>query len=181
MAYGKQLQADTFYWRRLFQHIFNVFAICDPTVRLSALLHDSGKADSFLKYHNFNGSQEFAKIAIENDLGINGLNYPKKIVERVKRVVLGYDFNKYGITSAKNIRKFILENSDDIQLIINLKNAVSMDKSSLNKKSFSAYRLQKIYNKMKNSNTPFKVSELNITGDDIIDEIQNIKPEKIGV
>ena len=166
--------------KNLFQHVLNVFAICDPKVRLSALLHDSGKAVSFLKYRNFNGSKEFAEIEIENDLGINGLNYPKKVVERVKKVVLGYDFNKLGIKSAKNIRRFILENSDEIELIIDLKNAVTMEKSNLNKKSYSAYRLQKIYNKMKNQNAPLKISDLDISGNDIIDNIPDVKTNMIG-
>ena len=164
----------------LFQHILNVFAICDPKVRLSALLHDCGKADSFLRYHNFNGAQEFTVVEIENDLGINGLNYPKKIVERVKRVVLGYDFNKHGINSAKNIRRFIIDNSEDIELIICLKNAVSMDKSNMEKKSYSAYRMESIYNKMKAKKTPLAVAELDINGNDIIEHFENIKTQKIG-
>lgn len=163
----------------LYQHILNVFAICDPKVRLSALLHDAGKADSFLKYRNFNGSQEFAVIEIEKDLGIDGLNYPKKIVERVKKVVLGYDFNKYGINSVKNVRKFIIDNNEEIELIIKLKNAVSLDKSNLKRLSYSALKLQKIYNKMKNNNCPFTVKELNINGEDIIEAVPKIKLQKL--
>ena len=165
----------------LFQHILNVFAISDPTVRLSALMHDCGKAVSFLRYRNFNGSQEFALIEIENDLGTNGLNYPKKVVERVKKVVLGYDFNKLGLNSAKNIRRFIIDNSNEIELIINLKNAVSMDKSNMEKKSFSATRMQKIYTKMEKSNAPFQIADLKITGDDVIENIPDIKPQSIGL
>lgn len=164
----------------LYQHILNVFAICDPKVRLSALLHDAGKADSFLKYRNFNGSQEFALIEIEKDLGVEGLNYPKKIIERVKKVVLGYDFNKLGLNSAKNIRKFIIDNNEEIELIILLKKAVSLDKSNMKKLSYSAVKLQKIYNKMKNSNCPFNISQLNINGEDVIEVVPKIKMQKIG-
>lgn len=159
----------------LYDHLMNVFALSAPEVRLSALLHDVGKAEAMLKFGNFNGEEEFAEVIIEKNLGIEGLNYPKKIVERVKRVVLGVNFNKHGLESAKNMRRFIIRNYEDIDLIVKLKNAIALDKSGFKRYSFSSRQLEKTYIKMKKNNTPFTVGELKISGSQIIKAFANVK------
>lgn len=163
----------------LYDHVLNVFALSDKEVRLSALMHDVGKAKTKSDYGNFSGASEITPIIIEKNLGNEGLGYSKKIVERVKRVVLGIDFNKYGLESAKKIRRFIVENKEDIYLIIKLKNAISLDKSNLKKKSIRANRLDKIYNDMLRKGTPMSVQELRIKGDRLIKEYKDLRVNKI--
>lgn len=164
----------------LYQHVMNVFALSAPEVRLSALLHDVGKAKAKLEYNNFHGSDEYTPVIIEKNLGQEGLCYPKKIVERVKRVVLGLDFNKRGLETAKNIRRFIASNNENIELIIKLKNAIALDKSNNKRISYTAKILQKNYDFMKASHTPMTLSELNIKGDVLIQRYPNIKLNTVG-
>ena len=164
----------------LYEHVMNVFALSAPEVRLSALLHDAGKAKAFLEYRNFNGSEEYTPVIIEKNLGQEGLCYSKKIVERVKRVVLGLDFNKSGFEIAKNIKRFIVQNYEDIELIIKLKNAIALDKSNNKHISYSARILQKYYKRMKDSKTPMCLAELNIKGDNLIERYPNLKLNTIG-
>lgn len=164
----------------LFDHVMSVFAVCDPEVRLSALLHDVGKAKAIKEYGNFNGSSDFSPVIIENNLGEEGLCFSKKIVERVKRVVLGQDFNKYGFESSKNIRRFIVENYQDIDLILKLKKAINFDKNNKNNLSFGALRIKNIYENMKKSNTPFTLKELKINGNDLKNTFPQMKEQKIG-
>jgi len=164
----------------LFEHVMNVFAVSKPQVRLSALLHDVGKAKTFIDNKTFNGSQEFAEIIIEKNLGQEGLCFSKKIVQRVKNVVLTQEFNKLGIETAKNIRQFIFENYENIELILDLKNAIALDKTNKKRKSIPAQIIKKQYNKMLKRNTPFELSELNLRGDSLIREFPNIKLNQIG-
>lgn len=164
----------------LFEHIMSVFAICDPEVRLSALLHDVGKAKSICEYGNFNGSSDFTPVIIEENLGEDGLCFSKKIVERVKRVVLGQDFNKYGFENSKNIRRFIAENYQDIDLILKLKKAINYDKNNKNNLSFGSLRIKRVYENMKKSKTPFTLKELNINGNDLKNTFPQMKEQKIG-
>lgn len=165
----------------LFDHVMNVFAISDPEVRLSALLHDVGKAKAFLQFGNFEGSSDFSPVIIEDNLGENGLCFSKKIVERVKRVVLGQDFNKHGFESVKNIRHFIVENYQDIELILKLKKAINFDKYHKNALSFGFVRLKKTYEKMLKMNTPFTLKELNINGTILKNTFPQLKENKIGI
>ena len=164
----------------LIDHIMNVFALSQPEVRLSALLHDVGKAKAMIEYGNFNGGTDFAPVIIEQNLGIDGLGYSKKIVERVKRVVLAQDFNKYGTEIAKNIKKFIIQNKQDIELILALKVAINLDRNGKREMPFGTYRIYKIYKHMQKNKTPFSLSELNIDGNDILNSFPKIKSEKIG-
>lgn len=170
----------------LFEHITNVFAFSKPEVRLSALLHDVGKFHVYSKYGNFNGADEFTPVLIEENLGENTLGFSKKIIERVKRVVKGNEFNQKCLATTNQIKRFILENSEEISLILALKNAVALDKSWFKRESISAKKIQKVYDKMLEKHTPLKLSELKIDGNDIKDYIKEIvynaelKPKIVG-
>lgn len=165
--------------KTLYEHILNVFALSEKEVRLSALLHDVGKARAKQEYGNFAGANEYSSIIIEKNLGNEGLGFSKKIVERVKNVVLSVDFNKFGLESVKNIKRFIVDNKENLWLIIKLKNAIRLEKSNLKRRSIRANKLNKIYNEMLSKGTPMSVKELNIKGDEIIKEIPNIRVNKI--
>jgi len=166
--------------KNLFDHVINVFAFSKPQIRISALMHDVGKAKAFLDNKKFDGSDEFNDVIIEKNLGIDGLNYSKKVVERVKNVVKNQNFNKLCLESKKSLRRFIIKNQDILELILELKNAISLDKSNQKKKSLSAYLINKEYKKMKENKTPFNLSELNIKGDKLIKLFPKIKVSKIG-
>lgn len=165
--------------KTLYEHIINVFALSDKEVRLSALLHDVGKFKAKMEYGNFAGASELASVIIEKNLGNEGLGFSKKITERVKNVVFCADFNKFGIESAKNIKRFIIENKENLWLIIKLQNAIRLEKSNLKRKSIRANRLNKIYEDMISKGTPMSVCDLKIKGDVLITKIKNIRVNKI--
>ena len=165
--------------KSLYEHILNVFAVSDKEVRLSALLHDVGKAKAKLEFGNLSGATEIASIIIEKNLGNEGLGFSKKIVERVKNVVFCADFNKLGLESVKNIKRFIIDNKENLWLIIKLQNAIRYEKSGLKRKSIRANKLNKIYEEMLSKGTPMSVSDLNIRGDVIIKKISDIRVNKI--
>lgn len=164
----------------LFEHIVNVFAFSKPEVRLSALLHDVGKFHIYSKYGNFNGADEFTPVLIEQNLGENTLGFSKKIIERVKRVVKGSEFNRKCLATKNQIKKFILENNEEISLILALKNAIALDKSWFKRESISAKKIQKLYDKMIELNTPLKLNELKIDGNEVKEFIPEIKQTSIG-
>ena len=89
------------------------------------------------------------------------------------------DFNKFGIESAKNIKRFIIENKENLWLIIKLQNAIRLEKSNLKRKSIRANRLNKIYEDMISKGTPMSVCDLKIKGDVLITKIKNIRVNKI--
>lgn len=164
----------------LFEHVMNVFALCAPEVRLSALLHDCGKEKAMEEFGNFNGADDFMPIIVENNLGEEGLCYPKKVVERVKRVIAGQDYNKYGLELTKNIRRYVAKNYQDIDLILALKIAINFDKNNKRTLSFGSYRLKKVYDRMKEQNTPFTLADLKINGDVILNTFPQIRVNRIG-
>lgn len=164
----------------LYEHVMNVFAFSKPEVRLSALLHDVGKAKALLEYGNFHGHEDYAPIIIENNLGINGLCFPKKVVERVKKVVANVDFNKYGLESKRSMRHFIAENHEEIDLIIALKDAIALDKSGHRRASYSAGMLRRVWGLMKQRHVPVSLAELNVKGDKLIATFPNLAVNRIG-
>lgn len=179
MIRARQIYEDR--GKNLFEHILNVFAVSKPEVRLSALLHDCGKAKALIEYGNIIGGADFAPIMIEHDLGESGLCFPKKVVERVKSVVLGLDFNKKGMESAKNIRHFIAQNYKNIDLILELKRAINFDRKHKNILPFSAVRIKRIYDKMISAKTPFTLKELKIDGNIIKNTFPQLRENRIGV
>ncbi len=166
----------------LYNHLLKTYELSSPQIRLSTLFHDIGKFYSKEKYKNFWANEEYLKYYIDLNLGTEkGLGYSKKITDRVKRIILGQNFNKYCLESKYNVRRFIIENKEVINQIIELLNNRVLVETNLNKRSRVAAVLQKEYDYMNKNNIPFSVKELNINGDDIIDNFENIKVEKIGL
>ena len=110
-------------------------------------------------------SKEFVNVIVEKNLGVNGLGYPKNIVENVIRTVLGYDFNRFGLASKKTIREFIFKNRAVIENIIEIKTVVHNESVGFGKKSKSAENLRNMYNQMLKENTPFELRDLKINGE----------------
>ncbi|MBR3884920.1 MAG: CCA tRNA nucleotidyltransferase [Clostridia bacterium] len=166
---------------RIYEHVLNCIKNSSPKIRLAVLLHDSAKVKTIEEKRSMFGSKEFVNVIVEKNLGINGLGYPKNIVENVIRTVLGYDFNRFGLASKKSIKQFIFRNRPVIENIIEIKTVVYNESSGYGKKSKSAENLRNIYNQMLKENTPFELRDLKINGDDIIKNFPNINIENIDV
>ncbi|MBQ8468395.1 MAG: CCA tRNA nucleotidyltransferase [Clostridia bacterium] len=164
----------------LYIHLINAVSVCEPEARLACLMHDVGKVYTKTHSNNFNFSKEWADIIIEQNLGSQGLGYPKSVVEKTKRIVAANDFDKHGWTSKKEIRKFIKNNLEDFEDICALKDAISLENTDYTKTSTIANRWRRVYHKMIKNNTPTTLKELNIDGNDIIEAVPEIKIEKVG-
>jgi tRNA nucleotidyltransferase (CCA-adding enzyme) len=166
---------------RIYEHVLNCIKNSSPKIRLAVLLHDSAKVKTLEDRRTMFGSKEFVNVIVEKNLGINGLGYPKNIVENVIRTVLGYDFNRFGLASKKTIREFIFKNRAVIENIIEIKTVVHNESVGFGKKSKSAENLRNMYNQMLKENTPFELRDLKINGDDIIKNFPHINIENIDV
>lgn len=164
---------------KIYDHILNCLKNASPQIRLAVLLHDVGKFKSMQMQKNFFGSNEWVGMVVDKNLGIDGLCYSKKIVENVKRIILGYDFNNRCLASKKTIRKFIFNNSEVIENIIEIKNVVHGESRKLIKPIRSAEILRKTYNEMLSKNIPFEVAGLALKGDDVIKNFPKIKLENL--
>ena len=166
---------------RIYEHVLNCIKNSSPKIRLAVLLHDSAKVKTLEDRRTMFGSKEFVNVIVEKNLGVNGLGYPKNIVENVIRTVLGYDFNRFGLASKKTIREFIFKNRAVIENIIEIKTVVHNESVGFGKKSKSAENLRNMYNQMLKENTPFELRDLKINGDDIIKNFPHINIENIDV
>ena len=166
---------------RIYEHVLNCIKNSSPKIRLAVLLHDSAKVKTIEERKTMFGSKEFTSVIVEKNLGVNGLGYPKHIVENVIKTVLGYDFNRFGFTSKNTIKKFIFKNRAVIENIIEIKTVVYNESTGFGKKSKSAEILRDIYNQMLKENTPFELRDLKINGDDVIKNFPNINIENIDV
>lgn len=164
---------------RIYEHVLNCLKNASPKIRLAVLLHDSAKHKTMESQRNFFGAKEFVGVIVEKNLGMNGLGYPKETVERVTKTILGYDFNNWGLASKNTIKKYILENRDIIENVIEIKNVVKNENRSNSRKIKSAVALRKVYNEMIKDGAPFDRKDLALRGDDIIKLEPNIRMENI--
>jgi len=165
----------------IYQHLIHTVSVCDPSVRLACLLHDVGKIYTKRHSNSFNFSKEWADIIIEQNLGQEGLLYPKETIEKIKRIVASLDFDRHGFESRKSVRRFIRENWNDFNEICLLKDAIALENTDYTKISIIASRWKAIKRKMEKYQTPIKIKDLDINGNEIINAVPNIKVEKINM
>lgn len=164
---------------KIYEHILNCLKKASPAIRLAVLLHDSGKVKTMELRNNFFGAKEFVDNIVEKNLGIEGLGYSKEVVARVIRIIHGYDFNRFGLIPKKYIKRFVFENHDVIENIIEIKTIIKSENKGYETKSNSAQSLKKVYDEMLKSGTPFNRLDLAIRGDDIIKLNPKIRIENV--
>lgn len=165
---------------QLFEHIVKTFAVSLPQVRLACLMHDVGKVYAKLSSNSFEFNKDWANIIIEQNLGIDGLGYPKSKVEEIKKIVGALDWDKHGYKTKKQVRLFIRDNTDIFENLCFLKDAISLENTDYTTISKIALRWKGIYSHMVMLKTPLNLSQLMIDGNDIKNTIPSIKDEKIG-
>lgn len=164
----------------IYSHIINTLSVCLPGARLACLLHDVGKLYTKSANNNFKYSQDWADIIIEKNLGQEGLKYPKNVIMHTKKIVSALDYDKYGLVPKRYIKVFIRQNVDIFEDLCNLKDAIALENTKFTQKSKIAARWRKIYSNLLAEKTPFKLADLNINGDDIIDVVPEINVTLIG-
>lgn len=163
----------------IYEHIMNCLKLASPAIRLAVLLHDCGKVKTMELRNNFFGSREFLDNIIYKNLGIEGLGYNKEVVERVIKIIKGYDFNRLGIASKNTVKKFIFENHEVVENIVELKTIIHSENKGYEAKSHSAEILRKTYDEMIKNGTPFNRLDLAVRGNDIIELNPHIRIENV--
>lgn len=166
---------------RIYDHILNCLKNSSPKIRLAVLLHDSAKLKTIEEKKTLFSAKDFTPVIVEKNLGVNGLGFPKHIVENVTKTILGYDFNKLGLYPKNVVKKFIFKNRAVIENIIELKTVIHDENVGYGKKSKSAEVLRNTYNLMIKHKTPFELRDLKINGDDVIKNCPEINVENIDV
>ena len=166
---------------RIYEHVLNSLKNASPKIRLAVLLHDVGKIRTMEQRKSFFGSKEIVDSIVDKNLGINGLGYSKKEVKNIIRIIHGYDFNNWCLASRKTIKKFIFQNFEVVENIIEIKNVVKNESRNHIRTIRSAEILRKVYNDMIKNGSPFYLADLQIKGDDIIKQTPNINLENLDV
>ena len=165
----------------IYEHIMNCLTKSSPQIRLAVLLHDSGKVKTMEIRNNFFGAREFIDNIVEKNLGIEGLGYPKEVIARVAKIIKGYDFNRFGLFPKKIIKRFIFENHEVVENIVEIKTIIKSENKGYDCKSNSAESLKKVYDEMIKNGAPFNRLDLAIRGDDIIKSNPKVKMENVDV
>ena len=160
-------QRKDFHKYDVLEHSLRCAAYADKGIRLAALLHDVGKPYCLKEYNACAGhDKEGARIAAEICVR---LKIPKKVTEEVVRLTATHMYDLRGDAKENKVRKFIVQNIDIFDKILQLKQAdfsACKDDFSV---APSVTKLQTIYQKMANEGVPFNLKQLNIKGNDLLD------------
>lgn len=159
-------QRKDFHRYNVLEHSLRAAAYADESVRLAALLHDVGKPYCFNACGNFvSHGEEGEKIAAKI---CKRLKVPKKLAAETVKLVGLHMFDFQLQAKENRVRKFIIENIEYYRkLLLVMQADFSACKDDLSRAPVAA-KLENVYNKMREEGVAFRISELNIKGDDLL-------------
>lgn len=148
------------------EHSLKTVAYADRRIRLCALLHDVGKPFCMNRDGNFYAhAEEGAKIA---PAICARLRIPKKITERVCRLIALHMYDLRCDARENKVRKFIVKNYDYFEELMLLKQAdYSACRDDLSPAP-CVVKMRGILQKMREEGVPLTLKELDIKGDELI-------------
>ncbi len=147
------------------EHSLMTVRYAPPSVRLAALLHDVGKPVCFNSFGNTYAHDEVGAEMIKNILGQNGLKYPNSVVNRTSELVRLHMYDMSGKTK-KNKLKFFL--ARHYELIPDLVALIEADGRATGVREMTPiHRFTVLYNELRASGAPVKMSDLAISGADV--------------
>lgn len=152
------------------EHSFQAVKYADPKVRLSALLHDVGKAYSFKKYGNMHGHDKISENDARDILGQYGLKYSNDEIDKIARLCRHHMYDLDQKTSLSKLKLFVANNIDIIDDLILLKQADAKATGFVREESeYIPNRLIKVKEELLSQNAPMDISELDISGTNLMD------------
>lgn len=153
----------------VYEHSLYSVSFAKPKYRLAVLLHDIGLLYIGDAQKNINMAEISGK-AIPKILKESNLGYSAKYIEEIANVITltGYDMLKK--PSRVELRKFIIDNNNKLDDIINVKVPTLKAVSNQLDKSEITCTIQDELLNMRKLNLPISLNDLKITGDDIIAE-----------
>lgn len=172
---GKGLKQNPKYHDHdVFEHSLLAVKYATPDVRLAALLHDVAKPfclkrDGNMYAHPFEGGKIAKRL-----LGKDGLKLSNDEIDFTTRLIENHMYNLDNQTRDSKLKIFIAKNHAVIKPLLNLMRADAMAAKGFH--SYSADRIESLYETMKSDGTPMKISDLKIKGGDLIS--LNVPPKK---
>ena len=165
------------------ENLMNKFKNSSKDARLAILFFD--KLNKELKKHAKEKNSTFDKEKfiddlIEENLGKEKLNFDEEDKKLIKKIIFGYFFKKTIYVLDEDVRKFIFDNYDCIDGIIELKKLYkpSKEKPKEKEKNKKLIKLiKKTKSKMEEEKVVFDYNLLNINGKDLIRNFPKIKLE----
>ena len=160
-------QRSDFHSYDVLEHSLLAVNYADKSIRLCALLHDVGKPFCMLRDGNFHAhDREGARIALDI---CARLKVPKKLSERISKLIELHMYDTRCDAKENKIRRFIVKNYRYFDEILLLKQAdYSACKGDLSVAP-AVVKMKSIYEKMKSEGVPFTLKQLDIRGDKLIE------------
>lgn len=166
-------------YETVYEHSLRAMFFAPPELRLPALLHDVGMLSYEVQNKKIKNVSRVSADMILRLLPASGLGYSNAFVEQTANLVeqIGYDME--GKVNWLDLRKFIIDNSEIIDDIINLK--IATEKAVAHQIDVSSITcgLQKEYVKMLTLKIPTRVQDMVISGADLIQLYPQLEKKKI--
>lgn len=146
------------------RHAFKCAEVAEKDIKLSALLHDVGKAFAINKDGNMHNHAIYGEVIAKGIL--DRYKYPNAVKEQTLRLIKEHMYDINNNARESKLRKFISKNYDIIDKLIALIRADSLA-TGIFEDSPRADRLKSTLQNMKDSGIPLKISELAINGNDL--------------
>lgn len=161
-------------------HNINTMAKSEPdyALRLAGLLHDIGKPTQLITTGKMHDHDMVGSEIAKKEL--NSLRTPKATTSKVCMLIENHMFDLEGNAKDSTIRKKAAQlGFDNMLLLASLRRADFLG-SGKDCSLETASRWEKIVSDMRKLKTPESVSELKITGKEIIEELNIDQGEKVG-
>ena len=159
-------QRKDFHKYDVLEHSLRTVLYSKPNVRLSALLHDVGKPFCLLRdgrYHKHGDEGVFIAQKV-----LKRLKADNQAIEKVKFLVKAHMLDLDLRMRENKIRRFIVDNYQHIEDLLNLKQADYMAGMDKQDASPTITKWLKIIEDMKSEGVPFSFKELAITSADLM-------------
>ena len=156
-------QNPKYHLHDVFYHTIYATISAKPHLRLSALLHDIGKAKAFKDTGVYHSHPKVGSELVRDIMGQKGLKYSNNEVNRTSRLVLNHMIDINGDMKENKLRLFFLENQDIVEDLILLKIADGSGRKAIDS-GFVIEKWQKLWDKMHVEKVPFNLCNLAIDG-----------------
>jgi tRNA nucleotidyltransferase/poly(A) polymerase len=157
-------------------HSFHACACAIPelSLRLSALLHDTGKPESVRLQGNMHGHEDRSEKITREIL--TRLRYPNAIIDEVCTLVKNHMYDLNGDAREFKLRlRFVGVGKENAKKLVRLREADVHGSGVLSGPVKTAEKWKKILERMEKENVPWSLDELACTGADIMTWL-NIEP-----
>lgn len=163
--------------KKYYAYILNHLKKAKPSIRLALIFFDFTNLKESKNQKKDFDKRAFVKKIVEENIGEKVTNFPAQTKSKVIKTVLGYDFYKTLFMTNKKIRRFVFDNYDALNDIIELKSFVHLPEKEDKKRVLSIQILKETKREMENEKVIFDKEDLNITGKEVIREFPKIKLE----